>query len=601
MAPPQVGDLLDGKYRIDAIIGSGNIGVVARARHLLRDADVAIKFLRAHDATDDGPESASSRQEIVERFRLEAIASSRLRTDHVVQVHDVGATSDGTDYLVMEHLVGSDLERVLARSERLSTARSLHIVLQAARALAVAHDAGVIHRDLKPGNIFLCERDGATDFVKILDFGISKLEPKNQEDSLRLTAGAVGMGTPLYMAPEQARDARSATPASDIYSLGAVLYECISGKPPLDASSTVELLYKLVHETPKRLDETFEVPAGLASAVARALEKDPTKRPSSMEEFAALLAPFADERSDRALASLRLTPRGASVRTRPDALGQTARRSLAGTHFAHDVSDAGGDALHRSSSSFGFRRAGGGRTRWELVAAFGALTVVCFALGTYLTGRVARSTGLTAALAAQTTHAAPPSSPTDGPLPNQTPDAPSPSSEPDGADAAASASAAPPASSAPPAPAHAPARRAGGRATKPSVAPPKPHTKHGSSSEQKPPAMVPYEPTINLADNPSTADLERAAAAAHTAPSATPPQALSAATVGGMVTPTPAASASTKMAAPPTPNPYDVVAPPASASSRSETAPPSHSAGSGSTPAADPKPTQGRQITSELK
>jgi eukaryotic-like serine/threonine-protein kinase len=567
MAPPKVGETLDGKYRIDAIIGSGNIGVVARAHHLLRDADVAIKFLRPEEGS--GPESARNRQEIVERFRLEAIASSRLATDHVVQVHDVGETADGTGYLVMEHLVGSDLERVLAREGRLSTARSLHIVLQAARALAVAHDAGVIHRDLKPGNIFLSERDGATDFVKILDFGISKLETANQQDSLRLTSDAVGMGTPLYMAPEQARDARSATAASDTYSLAAVLYECISGKPPLDASSTVELLYKLVHETPKRLDESFEIPTELADAVAQALDKNPKKRPPSMEAFAALLAPFADERSDRALASLRLTPRGSrSMPPRPET---GARRTLSGTHFAHDVPNDADISL----VGHGLGSRGTGRTRWELVAAFGALTLVCFALGTYMTGRVARSTGLTAAVAAQTP-------------PRSEPTAVEPAAvEP--VVAAVSASAAPSASAAveaPSASAVVAVPTAAARGAKPKLA----KVAHKKAPVEPAEPMVPYVPTVNLADNPSTADLERAAA--HEEGDAAPATAAKAAGSAAPLSSVPAPATPPAPAAAPAPSAKAAVVP-------EPVAP--DAAASPTTPGKS-SPTAGhRQITTELK
>jgi serine/threonine-protein kinase len=369
MALPRIGDTLDGKYRIDAFIGKGNIGVVARARHLLRDADVALKFLRAHEGDE------ATRQEIAERFRLEAIASSRLATQHVVQIHDVGETPEGSAYLVMEHLVGEDLETLLRREKRLSTARALHIVLQAARALSVAHAAGVVHRDLKPGNIFLTEADGEQDFVKLLDFGISKITAIGEaNDALRLTSDDVGMGTPLYMAPEQARDARGVTPASDLYSLAAVLYECIAGEPPLDAGSTIELFYKLVHTTPKRLDVDFEVPKGLADAVATALEKDPADRQASMEAFAAALAPFADGRSERALVSLRLTPRG-SISLPPIELSADARRPLSGTHFAHDVSPDDEDEL------LGLRPK---RTRWELGLAIASLLTACVAGGTYL-------------------------------------------------------------------------------------------------------------------------------------------------------------------------------------------------------------------------
>lgn len=470
MALPRIGDTLDGKYRIDAIIGRGNIGVVARAHHLLRDADVALKFLRPEEA-DDG-----NRKEILDRFRLEAIAASRLDTNHVAQIHDVGETADGTAYLVMEYLVGEDLESVLRREKRLSTARALHIVLQVARALSVAHAAGVVHRDLKPGNIFLTERDGEADFVKLLDFGISKVSHGGgaNAETLRLTSDDVGMGTPLYMAPEQARDARTVTAASDLYSLSAVLYECIAGKTPLDATSTIELFYKLVHETPRRLDVDFEVPIGLADAVEKGLAKDPADRPKSVEAFAAMLAPYADERAGRALLSLRLTPRGTiSV---PPVFSQVSatRRSLAGTHFAHDVSPDDDADFPRPKP-----------TRWGLVAAFAVATLGCFTAGTYLTHRVGASTaaarGAEAALTAS-------------PAPVETaPVAPVPEPAPAASSAAPITPAAVPA--APAAPAAKAARRGPSAAARPARTVDK-------ASDLPAPA-----PTVNLADNPSAADV----------------------------------------------------------------------------------------------
>ena len=367
---PRVGEIVDGKYRVDAFIGRGNIGVVARARHLTRDADVALKFLRAEHALTAAAGGSSASAAIADRFRQEAVAASRLSTDHVVHIYDTGETSQGVPYLVMEYLRGEDLESVLHREKRLSTARTLHIVLQACRALSVAHRAGVVHRDLKPGNLFLTERDGELDFVKILDFGISKVDKGASE--LRLTAGEIGMGTPLYMAPEQARDARTATPAADIYSLASVLYECVAGVPPIEATSTADLFYKLVHDVPKRLDALFDVPPGLADAVAKALSKSPEERPASAEAFATLLAPFTDERSDRALASLRV-PSSSSIPV--PGSGRPAAPSLGGTHYGHDVPDPDADTYTPVP-----------KARWGIGAGL-AFIAVAFTAGLYFAQR----------------------------------------------------------------------------------------------------------------------------------------------------------------------------------------------------------------------
>jgi eukaryotic-like serine/threonine-protein kinase len=296
---PEVGTVLDGKYRIDTYIGTGSMGAVARAKHLARDADVALKFLTARSTPGD--------ERVAERFRLEAIAASRLHTDHVVRVFDVAESREGLPYLVMELLEGEDLDQLLMREGAMEVPRAVHIVLQALRALDVAHAAGVVHRDLKPGNMFVLPRDGDPDFVKIVDFGISKVDDGNQ-DSPRLTQGEMAMGTPLYMAPEQASDARSVKATADVYSAAAVLYECIAGVPPLVADRSIELLFKLLQVTPQRLDALVpEVPQGLADAIALALSKDPKERPPTAAAFAALLAPYADERSVRALVALRLS------------------------------------------------------------------------------------------------------------------------------------------------------------------------------------------------------------------------------------------------------------------------------------------------------
>jgi eukaryotic-like serine/threonine-protein kinase len=296
---PEVGTVLDGKYRIDSYIGTGSMGAVARAKHLARDADVALKFLTARSTPGD--------ERVAERFRLEAIAASRLHTDHVVRVFDVAESREGLPYLVMELLEGEDLDQLLMRDGAMDVPRAIHIVLQALRALDVAHAAGVVHRDLKPGNMFVLPRDGDPDFVKIVDFGISKVDEGNQ-DSPRLTQGEMAMGTPLYMAPEQASDARSVKATADVYSAAAVLYECIAGVPPLVADRSIELLFKLLQVTPQRLDSLVPaVPQGLADAVALALSKRPEERPPTAAAFAALLAPYADERSLRALVALRLS------------------------------------------------------------------------------------------------------------------------------------------------------------------------------------------------------------------------------------------------------------------------------------------------------
>lgn len=289
---PPSGTRIADKYLVSGLLGEGGMSVVLKARHLARDATVAIKLIRPEFCDDP---------QAIGRLKQEALAASRLRTDHVVSVFDVGELPDHRPFLVMEFLEGEDLEHVLAREQKLAVPRAVHIVLQILRALAVGHDAGVIHRDLKPANVHLSERDGEPEFAKLLDFGISHIA---SVPGVRLTANHQLMGTPVYMSPEQARDPRDVVPASDLYAAGALLYECLSGRPPLYAETIEAMLHRVFIETPPRLDEVDPtIPTRLADVVARALAKDVPQRFGSAREMALALAPFSDERSSRVLAS----------------------------------------------------------------------------------------------------------------------------------------------------------------------------------------------------------------------------------------------------------------------------------------------------------
>ncbi len=292
---PPTGTRIADKYIVTGLLGEGGMSVVLHARHVARDATVAIKVIRPQFRND---------AQAISRLKHEAMAASRLRTDHAVSVFDVGELPDGAPFLVMEFLDGEDLEQVLTREGRLERPRAVHIVLQVLRALGVGHEAGVIHRDIKPGNVHLSERDGETEFVKLLDFGISHIDAL---PGVRLTASHHLMGTPLYMPPEQARDPRSVVPASDLYAVGALLYECLSGRPPFDEETVEAVLHRVFSEPPPRLDQVEPTtPTRLAEVVARALAKDPLQRFANAREMALALAPFADDRSNRVLASFEL-------------------------------------------------------------------------------------------------------------------------------------------------------------------------------------------------------------------------------------------------------------------------------------------------------
>ena len=256
------GRVIDSRYRVIRKIGEGGMGTVYAGEHVEIGKDVAIKIL--HPAY-------STQQDLVERFRREARAASRIGHPHIIDVTDFGETEDGCAYFVMEHLDGIDLADVLSHERRLAPERACKIATQICRALAAAHAAGVIHRDLKPENIFLVARDGQADFVKVLDFGIAR----SMGRARRLTNPGVAMGTPEYMAPEQA-EGGAVDQRSDIYSVGALIYEMVSGSPP-QMSRDKELI------PPRGIKA--DVPEELDRIVVRALEKDPALRYQSMAQF----------------------------------------------------------------------------------------------------------------------------------------------------------------------------------------------------------------------------------------------------------------------------------------------------------------------------
>src|SRR5688572_4271074 len=221
---PLIGHTLDEKYRIEERLGVGGMGMVYRARHLLIDRPVAIKVLNQRFVEDEAARV---------RFQREARAAGRIQHLNAVSVTDFGQTLEGYVYIVMELLEGRTLREVVAKEAPMETARAVSIMLQVSAAVAAAHEAGVIHRDLKPGNIFVSQRPDVPAVVKVLDFGIAKLaaETLDEDDALNLTQVGAMIGTPRYMSPEQC-NGLELTPASDVYSLGVILYEMLSGMVP---------------------------------------------------------------------------------------------------------------------------------------------------------------------------------------------------------------------------------------------------------------------------------------------------------------------------------------------------------------------------------
>ncbi len=277
-ADPLIGHTLDEKYRLEARLGIGGMGTVYRARHLLIDRPVAVKVLNPRFVEDDAART---------RFRREAKAAGRLQHTNAVTVTDFGQSQDGYVYLVMELLEGRTLREVLAKEAPLDTARSVSLMLQVSAAVAAAHEAGIIHRDLKPANIFIVQHAEVPAVVKVLDFGIAKLAADSLDDDDHKTLTQVGamIGTPRYMSPEQC-DGADLTPAADVYSLGVILYEMLTGTVPFSGSTPLSIAMKHTSATPRSLREFVPtIPPALEQVVLRTLEKRPADRPANAAEF----------------------------------------------------------------------------------------------------------------------------------------------------------------------------------------------------------------------------------------------------------------------------------------------------------------------------
>jgi serine/threonine-protein kinase len=277
--------VLAGKYRIQRRIGRGGMAEVYAATHEVLQQTVAIKILLPDVAANSGATA---------RFINEARAAARIRGENVAAVTDVGSLDDGTAFMVLEYLEGEDLEDYAMREGPLAPELAVDFLLQALQALAQAHTQGFVHRDIKPSNLFLSRRhDGAT-IVKVLDFGISKAPRLNESTEGHATSTRTVLGSPYYMAPEQARSARSVDPRADQWAVGVTLYRLLTGELPFGGETLTELLLEIVEATPLRpRSYRPDLPEGLERVVLRCLKKDRAERFANVAELAQALQPFA--------------------------------------------------------------------------------------------------------------------------------------------------------------------------------------------------------------------------------------------------------------------------------------------------------------------
>ncbi len=281
----QAGVVIGGRYKVEKLLGRGGFGAVYKCQHVSTLQDCVLKVLKPDLAEDETQ---------VKRFFNEARASSKLSHPNTVRVYDFGQTDTGLLYIAMELLSGVELSGVLQKEGKIDPVRVMQIGAQVLKSLAEAHQAGLVHRDLKPDNIFLCKVHGEDDFVKVIDFGIAK--PMDQAADAGLTRTGFTVGTPKYMSPEQVLN-KPLDGRSDLYALGVILYQAIAGEVPLQGASSMETLMAHLQQDPVPLQDKVPVtlPVGLSDAVMRALRKQPWDRFVDAEDMRATLEEILSE------------------------------------------------------------------------------------------------------------------------------------------------------------------------------------------------------------------------------------------------------------------------------------------------------------------
>jgi serine/threonine-protein kinase len=281
------GDIIAGKYRVERVLGAGGMGIVFAVTHVERQTRRALKLLRPAALTD---------ADAVERFLREARATLTLRGEHVARLYEVGTLNTGAPYLIIEYLEGSDLRTIVKARGALPMADAIEYLLQVCEALAEAHGHGIVHRDIKPANIFLTRRADGSPCVKVLDFGISKLEGDTDSEGSEstVTKSYTLLGSPHYMSPEQMRGAHDVDARADIWALGVTAYYLVTGRRPFEGPTPTEIMLEALEgspEPPSRLKEGLS--PELDAAIFRCLERDIESRFATVEALAAALRPLA--------------------------------------------------------------------------------------------------------------------------------------------------------------------------------------------------------------------------------------------------------------------------------------------------------------------
>ena len=362
VSPVQPGEILAGKFKVERVLGAGGMGIVVAARHTQLDQRVALKFLLPVACEVPGA---------VARFLREGKAAARITSEHVARVMDTGVLAGGAPYLVMEYLEGMDLGALVVQRGRIHVDDAIEYVLQACEAIVEAHELGVVHRDLKPANLFLAHRADGSPLVKVLDFGISKVAGSGSRS--QLTSASVLMGSPRYMSPEQMMSAKDVDARTDVWALGVILYELVTGKAVWHAD-TMQGLCALIASAPApRLRESVPgAPQVLDDVIARCLTKAVDDRIASVADLAEALSPIAPASARTSIE--RILRVGRKERTGPRSVARAPAAAAASTLLAPASAQTGDGAVAAVAS--GGEAHGGGRLGMVLGTAVAVLLVV---------------------------------------------------------------------------------------------------------------------------------------------------------------------------------------------------------------------------------